>query len=266
MYCQQNQSHPHHWAELEAAEQISTLRGILLARDVLRRAKALDEVERERAIADRLAEWTRSATMFLELAYRTAQTLVGQRPQPEVCQELARERLNHATLDGEKFAAIAKDVEEAAYILRAGAPQRPPDPPDRSCGPLRREGDGTWWYDELYLGTDGGPSFECFELARNTGMVTLRLYEALKRCSERLQTHGEPGETEILTAFAAWRATGKWPRLREELQAARGLRAVGVEEDRAVELLALAALALDPVAHGDLRQEIETWLVRTAAH
>jgi len=83
-----------------------------------------------------------------------------------------------------------------------------------SCGPLRREPDGSWFHDSVFLGRDGDPQRAVVELSERVAWVAMRLAEALDLACHELRKNG--GEAELhhallaLSRFHRWQATGSW--------------------------------------------------------
>lgn len=61
-----------------------------------------------------------------------------------------------------------------------------------SCGPLRRESDGCWYYGRTLLGRDGAPSWLLTEGER-AGMTAAVLAEALRGACDELARMGSTG-------------------------------------------------------------------------
>ena len=83
-----------------------------------------------------------------------------------------------------------------------------------SCGDLRREGDGRWFFGRLYLGRDDEPFRIASELGDRGGFVASRLAAALSVASDELLTCGETSGAHraraVLQRFERWNRGGPW--------------------------------------------------------
>lgn len=89
-----------------------------------------------------------------------------------------------------------------------------PQPHVLRCGKLRREPDGSWWYDDMLIGHDGDPKFPD-ELYHTLALASLRLARALQHSVEQLQRTGNDASAaaprDVLARFIEYRRTGYWP-------------------------------------------------------
>lgn len=214
----------------EASRLLIHLRGLLLIYDILMLQPGIDTEQISTAFRRSLRHWSVSAREFLERAYGSGMELLGLPISVGLCRERARSKIADPLLDPEAILSATAALEDAAYVLRAaenellpppGGVQASPmgaTPEPRRCGPLRRDADGRWWYDDISLGRDNEPAAFCFSLASNIAMVTLRLAGALDECSRRLAALGQPDASSVLARFEAWRVTSRWPDLVEEVR------------------------------------------------
>lgn len=83
-----------------------------------------------------------------------------------------------------------------------------------SCGDLRREGDGRWFFGRLYLGRDGEPYPIVSELDDRVGFVAARLAGALSAACGELLKCGEVSAAhrgrDTLRRFERWKSGGPW--------------------------------------------------------
>jgi hypothetical protein len=92
----------------------------------------------------------------------------------------------------------------------------PADAPDgtQSCGPLRREPDGSWFHGSTFLGRDDDPQRAVFELDELVGWTAVKLAEALDQACSDLRKGGLETEMRhallVLRRFHRWQATGRW--------------------------------------------------------
>lgn len=87
-----------------------------------------------------------------------------------------------------------------------------------SCGDLRREPDGRWFFDQTYLGRDGQPRvIAVCSVGDRLGVVAARLAEALGQACDAMVESGEESVVlarqrgrETLRRFERWRAGLPW--------------------------------------------------------
>ena len=83
-----------------------------------------------------------------------------------------------------------------------------------SCGPLRREPDGHWYLDSLYLGQDGDPEASLSAVHDHVGIVLLVVAQALDEVCSALERWGDAvpqGKAmATLRRYHRWQATGQW--------------------------------------------------------
>ncbi len=83
-----------------------------------------------------------------------------------------------------------------------------------SCGPLRREPDGTWFHGASFLGRDGEPVSSLRELESTVGVVVVGLGDALKVACDALYEWGHISAAlrgrVVLRKFQRWQMYGLW--------------------------------------------------------
>lgn len=201
-------------ADRDACRLLVRLRGILLAYANLFANE--EDVHASTAVATELQQWSKSVFAFLELTYGVGMTLLGPPVDHERCRQTAHHKRRGSATDDEVIALLIDAFGEAVYIGRAVGSPTPLA--DVNCEPLRHEDDGTWWYEELYLGCDDDPNPDCFALASNTALMMLRVHRALVECSSRLRRLGKSDASDVLARFDEWHSSGRWPLLVEELR------------------------------------------------
>lgn len=96
---------------------------------------------------------------------------------------------------------------------RTGAPSDAPKG-TVSCGPLRREPDGSWFHGSMFLGRDDDPQRAVVELDELVGWTAVKLAEALDQACCDLRKGGLEVEMRdallVLRRFHRWQATGRW--------------------------------------------------------
>lgn len=82
-----------------------------------------------------------------------------------------------------------------------------------SCGPVRRDPDGRWWWGPLFLGKDGDPQAS-LEPEAEPGVVAIALADALEAIAERRMRMSDAAEIRVarrvLTRYRHWQRTGVW--------------------------------------------------------
>ncbi|MBV1861569.1 MAG: hypothetical protein KUG77_24335 [Nannocystaceae bacterium] len=83
-----------------------------------------------------------------------------------------------------------------------------------SCGPLRREPDGSWFFEAIYLGRDDEPLGAVAGLEDRAGLVAAQLAAALRQACDDLERWGDvvpAGRGRILLRrFERWQSGATW--------------------------------------------------------
>jgi hypothetical protein len=83
-----------------------------------------------------------------------------------------------------------------------------------SCGALRRDADGRWFFGSTYLGRDGEPLMDVDSLESRSSVVAARLARELEHASRELELWGDlvaAGRApELLRRYERWRSIGIW--------------------------------------------------------
>ena len=82
------------------------------------------------------------------------------------------------------------------------------------CGPLRREADGRWFFESIYLGRDDEPLLEVRHIEAKSVVVAATLADALRQACDQLETWGDVAVAgkwrALLGRFERWRRFGTW--------------------------------------------------------
>ncbi len=83
-----------------------------------------------------------------------------------------------------------------------------------SCGPLRREPDGSWFHGASFLGRDHEPVSSLHELESTVGIVAAGLGDALKEACDALHEWGHVSAAQrgrdVLRRFQRWQTSRRW--------------------------------------------------------
>ncbi|MGH1344669.1 MAG: hypothetical protein ACRBN8_24130 [Nannocystales bacterium] len=83
-----------------------------------------------------------------------------------------------------------------------------------SCGQLRREADGRWFYEGIYLGRDGEPRAVVERLEERATFVAARLAAALRQACDELDRWGDGVPARrgrmLVQRFERWQSGRTW--------------------------------------------------------
>lgn len=83
-----------------------------------------------------------------------------------------------------------------------------------SCGALRRDVDGRWFFGSTYLGRDGEPLVDVDSLESRSSVVAARLARELEHASHELELWGDlvaaRRALDLVRRYERWRSIGVW--------------------------------------------------------